>query len=90
MARFCVHLDGLEFEVECSGDEADAIRTARELNNIGEVRDQRAHRIADLEPVVDDVVVDLVPSGDVTPPSGDGAPPTPPVATGRRRRRSAT
>lgn len=104
MARYCVHLDGHEFEVEVNGDEADAIRTARELNNISEVRDQRAHRIADLAPVLSEVP-DVVPptpgdsgTGDAPAGTGDGdgsgapaAPVTPaaPVPSTRTRRRAA-
>lgn len=85
MARFCVHLDEAQFEVEVDGDETDAIRVAREQNNISEVRHPRAHRLPDV-PAEDapaaDVASDSAPAAE-----GDGA--APPALTRAQKRAAA-
>ena len=94
MTRYCVHLDDREVEVDVQGDEIDAIRTAREVTGISEVRTQRAHLLPDLPDVVDgsvDAPPDPAAPGDGAP-AGDGTPgPAPAAAPApKRTRKKAT
>jgi len=95
MARYCVHLDELEVEVDVQGDETDAIRTAREVTGISEVRTQRAHLLPDLPDVVDgsvDAPPDPAAPGDGAP-TGTPAPaaaPAAPAAPKRTRKKATT
>ena len=91
MARYCVHLDEVEFTVDCDGDESDAIRTAREQNGVSEVRTQRAHRLPDAAPEADatDVPADPAEGSQDAAQGSDGSAPAAPKTNKRRSSKKA-